>query len=118
MSSEVDPRWTQKFCHTGEGRCPWRQWVPALAGKTQEALCCTDQQLGEVSPPHRHLFEANVFRPPKLQHTVERRDSNGHLGRLPPFGPRAQRVTNHSLVAADIGLRQCTPIVARCPLPA
>src|ERR1700730_3869103 len=66
-------------------------------------LCCTDQQLGEVSPPHRHLFETNVFRPPKLQHTVERRDSNGHLGRLPPFGPRAQRVTNHSLVAADIG---------------
>jgi hypothetical protein len=29
----------------------------------------------EVSPPHRHLFEANVFRPPKLEHTVERRDS-------------------------------------------
>src|SRR5580700_108775 len=82
------------------------------------ALCCTDQQLGEVSPPHRHLFEANVFRPPKLQHTVERRDSNGHLGRLPPFGPRAQRVTNHSLVAADIGFYQGTPIVTRCPLPA
>src|ERR1700746_57290 len=56
-------------------------------------LCCTDQQLGEVSPPHRHLFEASVFRPPKLQHTVERRGSNGHLCRLPPFGPRAQRVT-------------------------
>src|ERR1700720_4361162 len=82
------------------------------------ALCCTDQQLGEVSPPHRHLFDANVFRPPKLQHTVERRDANGHLGRLPPFGPRAQRVTNHSLVAADIGLHQGTPIVTRCPLPA
>jgi len=81
-------------------------------------LCCTDQQLGEVSPPHRHLFEAKVFRPPKLQHTVERRDSNGHLGRLPPFGPRAQRVTNHSLVAADIGFYQGTPIVTRCPLPA
>jgi hypothetical protein len=76
-----------------------------------------DQQLGEVSPPHRHLFEANVFRPPKLQHTVERRDSNGHLGRLPPFGPRAQRVTSHSLVAADIGFYQGTPIVTRCPLP-
>jgi hypothetical protein len=26
----------------------------------REALCCTDQQLGEVSPPHRHLFEANA----------------------------------------------------------
>src|SRR6202035_183871 len=71
-----------------------------VSGKyARRSLCCTDQQLGEVSPPHRHLFEANVFRPPKLQHTAERRDSNGHLRRLPPFGPRAQRVTNHSLVA-------------------
>jgi hypothetical protein len=34
------------------------------------------------------------------------------------FGPRAQRVTDHSLVAADIGLHQGTPIVTRCPLPA
>ena len=34
---------------------------------TQAHFVCTDQQLGEVSPPHRHLFEANVFRPPKLQ---------------------------------------------------
>ena len=92
--------------------------VAASPGIPCAPLCCTDQQLGEVSPPHRHLFEANVFRPPKLQHTVERRDSNGHLGRLPPFGPRAQRVTNHSLVAADIGFYQGTPIVTRCPLPA
>src|SRR5437899_1719196 len=29
-----------------------------------------------------------------------------------------QRVTDHSLVAADIGLHQGTPIVTRCPLPA
>src|SRR5215831_12750334 len=44
--------------------------------------------------------------------------ANGHLGRLPTFGPRAQRVTDHSLVATDIGLHQGTPIVTRCPLPA
>jgi hypothetical protein len=31
--------------------------------------------------------KANVFRSPKLQHSVQRRDSNGHLGRLPPLGP-------------------------------
>src|SRR4051794_12806104 len=62
--------------------------------------------------------EANVLRPPQLQHAVQRGDSNGHLGRLPPFGPRAQHVTNHSLVATDIGLHQGTPIVTRCPLPA
>jgi hypothetical protein len=71
------------------------------------------------SAPRAHCScEANVFRPAKLQHAVERGDSNGHLGRLPPFGARAPRVTDHSLVAADIGFHQGTPIVARCPLPA
>jgi hypothetical protein len=25
----------QKSCHTGEGRCPWQNWVPAFAGKTR-----------------------------------------------------------------------------------
>jgi hypothetical protein len=29
-------RRTQKFTrHTGEGRCPWQIWSPALAGKTR-----------------------------------------------------------------------------------
>ena len=50
-------------------------------------LCCTDQQPGAVSPPQRHLREANVLRPAKLEHAVQRGGSNGHLGRLPPFGP-------------------------------
>jgi hypothetical protein len=79
-------------------------------------LCCTDQQPGEVTPPRRFSWEANVLWPPKLQHTVQGGDSNRHFGRLPPFGPRTQRVTDHSLVAADIGLHQGTPIVTRCPL--
>ena len=35
-----------------------------------------------------------------------------------PFGPRTQRVTDHALVAADIGFYQGTPIVTRGPLPA
>src|SRR5215470_9263224 len=35
-----------------------------------------------------------------------------------PLGRESQRVTNHSLVATDIGLHQGTPIVARYPLPA
>jgi hypothetical protein len=26
----------QKSCHTGEGRCPWQNWVPAFAGKTRK----------------------------------------------------------------------------------
>jgi site-specific recombinase XerD len=50
-------------------------------------LCCTDQRPGAVSPPQRHLREANVLRPAKLEHAVQRGDSNGHLGRLPASGP-------------------------------
>src|SRR6202035_3968454 len=73
---------------------------------------------GRSQPRAHRSWEANVLRPPKLEHAVERSDSNGHLGGLPPFGSRAQRVTDHSLVAADIGLHQGTPIVIRCPLPA
>jgi hypothetical protein len=40
------------------------------------------------SAPRAHCScEANVFRPTKLEHAIQRGDSNGHLGRLPPFGP-------------------------------
>ena len=34
------------------------------------ALCCTDQHPGAVRLPQRHLREANVLRPPKLDHPV------------------------------------------------
>ena len=53
----------------------------------EAALCCTDQQPGAVSPSQRHLREANVLRPAKLEHAVQRGGSNGHLGRLPASGP-------------------------------
>ena len=33
-------------------------------------LCCTDQHADAVRPPQRHLREANVLRPPKLEHPV------------------------------------------------
>ena len=33
-------------------------------------LCCTDQQPGEVSPPHPLSCETNVLRPAKRQHAV------------------------------------------------
>ena len=52
-----------------------------------ESLCCTDQQPGAVSPPQRHLWEANILRPPEFEHAVQRGDGNGHLGHLPAFGP-------------------------------
>ena len=49
--------------------------------------CCTDQHPGAVSPRSDILREANVLRPAKLEHAVQRGDSNGHLGRLPAPGP-------------------------------
>jgi hypothetical protein len=33
-------------------------------------LCCTDQHPDAVRPPQRHLREANVLRPAKLEHPV------------------------------------------------
>ena len=36
-----------------------------------ETLCCTDRQPGEVSPRAHRSWEANVLRPPKLEHAVE-----------------------------------------------
>jgi AAA ATPase domain/Adenylate and Guanylate cyclase catalytic domain len=38
--------------------------------KLGASLCCTDQHPGAVRPPQRHLREANVLRPPKLEHPV------------------------------------------------
>jgi hypothetical protein len=46
-----------------------------------KSLCCTDQQPGDI------LREANVLRPAKLEHPVQRGDSDCHLGRLPAPGP-------------------------------
>src|ERR1700730_8934989 len=59
----------------------------ALQIRRSAALCCMDQQRGAVSPRSDILTEANVFRPAKLEHPVQRGGSNSHLGRLPPFGP-------------------------------
>ena len=53
----------------------------------EATLCCTDQPPGAVSPSQRNLREANVLRPAKLEHAVQRGGSNGHLGRLPASSP-------------------------------
>jgi hypothetical protein len=61
--------------------------IPYIDETNRITLCCTDQQPGAVSPPQRHLWEANVLRPPEFEHAVQRGDSNGHLGHLPASGP-------------------------------
>jgi hypothetical protein len=33
---------TSKSYHTGEGRCPWQNWVPAFAGKTKRGIALND----------------------------------------------------------------------------
>jgi hypothetical protein len=33
---------TSKICHTGEGRCLWRKWVPACARKDEEGDAAVD----------------------------------------------------------------------------
>ena len=103
VSSPENPQLMSATARSARCRYPTPRVCSKLSPECASVpLCSTDQQLGEVSPPHRHSFEANVFRPPKLQHTVERRDGDGHLGRLPPFGPRAQCGADHSLVAGPI----------------
>jgi putative transposase len=84
LSYETVRRWVLKFgpliarrLRRGRPR-PSDRWhldemVVRIAGKRmylRRALCCTDQQPGAVSPPQRHLGEANVLRPPKLEHAV------------------------------------------------
>jgi hypothetical protein len=41
----------------------------------------------QSAPRSNILREANVLRPAKLEHAVQRGDSNGHLSRLPAPGP-------------------------------
>src|SRR6266404_1445425 len=45
---------------------------PKAVRRRLYSLCCTDQQAVAVSPPQRHLREANVLRPAKLEHAVQR----------------------------------------------
>jgi hypothetical protein len=71
------------------------------------------------SAPRAHcLREANVLRPPQLEHAVQRGDSNGHLSRLPRFGPQAQRLTDHALVGyfARFSARELDPRDVRTSL--
>ena len=45
--------------------------------------------------------DADGLRASQLEHAVQHADGDGHLGRLPPVRPRAQRVADHAFVAAD-----------------
>src|SRR5437870_13409485 len=62
MPAPVASGWSES---PGGPRTHWK--APPCHGAP---LCCTDQQPGAVSPSQRHLREANVLRPAKLEHAV------------------------------------------------
>ncbi len=74
--------------------------VAHLHDRVDDTLLHGSAARAKSAPGIDFSCKANVFRSPKLQHAVQTRDSNGHLGRLPPLGPGAQRVTDHALGAA------------------
>ena len=63
------------------------------------------------------LRNAHIFGASELQHSVESSDSNSDFGVLPGIRARSEGVTDHPLVAADVGLHQRSVVVARYLLP-
>jgi DNA-binding transcriptional LysR family regulator len=62
------------------------------------APCCMNRWPGRTCPcPRSGSRDSDVFRPSELEHVVQHPCSNGHLGRLPPIGLRAQPVADDAL---------------------
>ena len=85
----------------------------SLTGRPSTAggPCCMDQPVDAVTQVLSVSFDADVGRASQLQHAVQDADSNRHLGRLTQVRLRAQRMTDHSFPAANIGFHQGTPVV-------
>src|SRR4051812_26122327 len=77
-----------------------------------------DQQADAVSRPRLLSGDADRFRASQLQHAVQDRDSDVHLGGLTPVRVRAQPVADHPLEAADCGLGQRPAVITGGLLPA
>src|SRR4051812_16761285 len=91
------------------------------AGNTLLALrpWCTDQRGGRTDPqPRPGSRDADGLRAPELQHPVQGTSGDGDLGRPARVGARAQRVTDHPLVAGHGCLGQRATVVAGGFLPA
>src|SRR5258708_22412761 len=73
-----------------------------LVGAAPERPCCTE--VTEVDSPQYHLnclYDPDVVRASKQQHSVQGRGGDGNLGRLRLVSPRSQRIPNHPFVSAD-----------------
>ena len=82
------------------------------------SLCCTDHHPGAVSPRSDIYVRRTYSGRPSSSMRFSEAAAMATSVVCRPSGAQAQRITDHSLVAADIGLHQGTPIVTRCPLPA
>src|SRR4051794_6825197 len=86
----------------------WAYWWP----------CCMDQGCGRNDPdPVLGSCDADGLRASQLQHAVQDRDADVHLGRLTLVRARAQPVADHPFEAADRCLGQRTAVVAGGLLP-
>src|SRR3954449_9851150 len=71
--------------------------------------CCMDQGCGRNAPyPVLGSCDADGLRASQLQHAVQDRDADVHLGCLTLVRARAQPVPDHPFEAADCGLGQGT----------
>jgi hypothetical protein len=61
---------------------------------------------GRSQPPQRHLREANVYRPPKLEHAVQRGDIRDRLAYAPQYSEERERL-EHRLREVHYEREQC-----------
>ncbi len=54
----------------------------------------------------------DVLRASQVQHAVQHADGDGHLGRPTPVRAGTERIADHTLEPADVGLDQRAPVVA------
>jgi transposase len=82
-------------------------------GKGKEGPWCTDQRDDALAPiPPSGSRDADGLRAAELEHAVQGMDGHGDLGRLMTVRARAERVSDHPLVAGDRYLGQSATIVS------
>jgi len=61
--------------------------------------CCMGRRIGRVEPyPCSGSRDPDILRASKVEHAVQHVGGDGHFGRLPPIGPRAQLAADEALV--------------------
>jgi hypothetical protein len=96
----------------------WRV-ASQIRRRDEKRLCCTDRLVDVLSPPHGfRLGDADGLRASELKHAVQGMNYNGGLSSATLVGPRAQRITDHSVQPADGSFHQSPTRVPGPLLPA